>query len=364
MTKTLVLYDGWPLAYQPNSPAALHLLALLENLPPSVEAVVALPAQAPAWMPEVIQVQVSATPNRAAARLGWEQRTLPGLANKMRARWLHTTSGAAPLFGPQARLSSPTDFGRYEERPRGLAEHLQQSLGAGGLARARSILWPEGLPAPQAESTVHTVPGVVYSFCETHKGPNPSKSTDDEVKLPETFVLYHGPGSKAALDRLLEAWFWAASSIGKYYPLVLAGLSNRAQWRMRGLLEGTTASEHVRYLPPLSPAGMAGVYRRCSALIHTADEPAWGGPVRHALACRRPVVAEGYPRCEALVGPAAYLTPPGDGRALGAALITVVVEGNVAKQLRAATLERTANWEAKRFGEALEKIYRGETAQA
>ena len=42
MTPTRVLYDGWTLVRQPNHPAALHLLALLENLPADVQANLAL----------------------------------------------------------------------------------------------------------------------------------------------------------------------------------------------------------------------------------------------------------------------------------------------------------------------------------
>ena len=38
-----VLYDGWSLAFAPNSPQALHLLALLAHLPPEVQPRVTVP---------------------------------------------------------------------------------------------------------------------------------------------------------------------------------------------------------------------------------------------------------------------------------------------------------------------------------
>jgi len=40
-----ILYDGWSLLYEPNAPAALHLLALLASLPSEVEAHLALPGE-------------------------------------------------------------------------------------------------------------------------------------------------------------------------------------------------------------------------------------------------------------------------------------------------------------------------------
>jgi hypothetical protein len=44
----IILYDGWSLAYSPDSPAALHLLTLLAANPPEARPLVALPAPAPA----------------------------------------------------------------------------------------------------------------------------------------------------------------------------------------------------------------------------------------------------------------------------------------------------------------------------
>ena len=84
---------------------------------------------------------------------------------------------------------------------------------------------------------------------------------------------------------------------------------------------------------------------------------------RAALACAKPVVAYESAWADAMVGPAAYLVPPGGGaqagsRALGAALITVVVEESVAEELSQAARLRSAQWGQAEFGERLAEAYR------
>ncbi len=86
-------------------------------------------------------------------------------------------------------------------------------------------------------------------------------------------------------------------------------------------------------LPPLIPPEIPALYRRASALFHPAPVTPWGGPVRHALASGAPVVALETGLSSAMVGPAAYLVPGEDDRAMGAALITVIVEDEVREQL-------------------------------
>ena len=76
------------------------------------------------------------------------------------------------------------------------------------------------------------------------------------------------------------------------------------------------------------------------------------------MACGKPLVASETALTGAIVGPAAYLAPPGDARSLGAALVTVIVEEQVAENLSAAASQRSANWRAVEFREQLERIYR------
>jgi glycosyltransferase involved in cell wall biosynthesis len=103
--------------------------------------------------------------------------------------------------------------------------------------------------------------------------------------------------------------------------------------------------------PPLLPA----VYARAVALFHPAQASLWGSPLRLALARGVPVVACDEPATTATVGEAAYLAPCRAARDLAAALVTVVVEDDVAETLRENGRTRAASWKAEAFLQAVRR---------
>jgi hypothetical protein len=352
-----VLYDGWALIYHPNQPAALHLLALLENLSPELQPLVALPGPAPEWFPQGVEYQAVTVDNTPSGRLSWEQRILPRLQRNMEAGILHLFGDQAPLFSRGRLLVSPT---WYEAQPglkwRGLAERLGAALGSGGRSRVKAYLWPDDLPlTPDIQpAAVERLPPLVFSAFQQDFGePRPALPG-----LEDTYVLYHGPQHETALQRLLEVWGWASQSIGDYYPLVLLGLEQEAAARLEALKTEFQAEGNVQVLPELPPSQLASIYRECSALIHLAGEPGWGGPMRQAMAAGVPVVGLDLAVNDALAGPAAYLTQPDDKRALGAALITVVVEENLAQSLVIAGAQQVESWRMADFPHRLGEVYR------
>jgi glycosyltransferase involved in cell wall biosynthesis len=179
----------------------------------------------------------------------------------------------------------------------------------------------------------------------------------EDLELPETFILYHGPADPAQLRRLAECWSWAAGPIGDYYPLLLIGLSDKEQSDLAWLIKAYRMEDSLRPLPPISPAALAWLFRRCSAVFHPAPSSPWGGSVHHALACGKPFVALDTPLTSSIVGPAAYLVPDEEASSLGAAIITVIVEEQVADQLSKAALQRSADWDKDLYGNQLASVY-------
>jgi glycosyltransferase involved in cell wall biosynthesis len=182
------------------------------------------------------------------------------------------------------------------------------------------------------------------------------------LELPETYILYHGPHTSGALRRLLDAWSWAAGSIGEYYPLLLIGLDEAGQRRLFALADELRLSQTIRALPGLPVEAIARLYQGCSALFHPAPVSPWGSAIRAALVCAKPVVALETTLANAVVGPAAYLVQAGEperaaSRALGAALITVIVEEEVSENLSTAARQRAAAWQSSNFGRDLLAAY-------
>lgn len=359
-----ILYDGWSLIYAPSSPAALHLAVLLELSPPGVQPVVALPGTAPGWLSKDLQVQVEPQPGDEFSRLKWEQRILPALARKVGADLLHLSGGAAALFSPAQTVLSPAGVEwmaepGLEPTQGGLAGRLRVSLRQGGMARLRAVFWPEDLPAPDLPAPLLRLPPDVPPAVRAEPGVNGHYA---DLDLPEDYVLYHGPYGRTALHRLFTAWGWAAGPVGERYPLLLLGAGPTVRDALPELLRKYGVDESVQVLPELQPPAIWSLYRGCAALFHPAPVPPWGSAVRFALAYARPVVGLENPLVSALVGPAAYLVPdekPGqpDGRALGAALITVLVEESVSAALSDAAQKRSAGWRPESFRARLEQVY-------
>ncbi len=372
----IIIYDGWPLVYDPNGPSALHLLALLAGCPGEVQAHLALPGEPPDWLAQSAELHILPTSGTPWGHLRWEQSLLPGLASRLGATLVHLTMPGPALFGRVPSVISPAGlwpgpeapdreretppWGEFtgNTEPRGFFERLRHSLGQGGMARAWGLFWPSDLPLPEGrQAGVHVIqlpPAVHPSFTPPSMFVSEDLST---LELPDAYVLYHGPRSLAALRRLLDAWSWAANAIGGSTPLVLLGLEAADRARLDGLLPVYRVGETVRSLPPVSISSAAEIYRACATLFHPTAISPWGSPVRHALACGRPVVAAENRLLEAMVGPAAYLAPAGDERALGAAVITVVVEQEVSERLSEGAKQRAATWDQKAFSQALLTAY-------
>ncbi|MBN1667146.1 MAG: glycosyltransferase [Anaerolineales bacterium] len=348
-----VLYDGWALVDQPLSSPAIHLWEILTQLPGTVRAVLALPADPPPWLPANIEVQVCATAKTPAGQLRWEQRTLPRLAHQVRADLLHLTHSHAPLFASLPVVVSPTEYAGRQSglAGPGLAARWRAALVAGARARPHTTLWPLDLPAPAR-------PGPVIRF-PFPAAPQVDRDQRQEPALPETFVLYHGPCDPDSLVHLMDVWSWANAPLGEDYPLVLLGLPPARRAWLENWLAGQGLQTYLYIPEALSPSDISLVYQRSSLLLHPAALTPWGDPLQRALSAGRPIVAAESDWADARVGPAAYLVPADDARGLGAACLTLIAQENVAAELAAAARQRSAGWEKQSYAAALEQLYRG-----
>jgi hypothetical protein len=140
---------------------------------------------------------------------------------------------------------------------------------------------------------------------------------------------------------------------------MVIGLPREARQCLAELVSLYQLGETVRSLPELPLAALLAVFRRCGVVFHPAPLAPWGDGISLALGYARPVVAVESPWTDARLGPAAYLIRPGESlkatsRALGAALVTVIVEESVSDGLVAKAGQRSATWE--RLTERIPKL--------
>jgi len=350
-----VLYDGWPLIYEPLSPAALHLLALLENLPGDVQPIVALPGSPPPWFEKNIDTHTQAMEQGMTRRLRWEQHILPRIVKSSTARLLHLTTSNPALFTTAPTMVSPAGYTNRNPQ-KGFITRAREALSLGGMTRVRGVFWPADLPQPKLTVPVFKLPPIVPSYLLKNSPPSQTHTT--ALDLPETFILYHGSYRELDLQHLVAAWSWAAELLEDYYPIYLLGIDEAAREHISRLTDQSAVNGNFIPVTSASPLQLAQFYRGCSLLFHPTEVYPWGGAVRYALACGKPVIALETPLTDAMVGNAAYLLKKGDTRAQGAALIAVTGEQELADQLSNAAKERSASWNASDFGNQLLEAYK------
>ncbi len=356
MPNIKTLYNGWPLVYQPNSPAAIELLSILARLPQEVAALVALPGVPFEPLPDAVEQVVTPTPNQAGARLRWEQCILPRQQRDLGAAILHTSTGFAPLFSGGATVVSPSGYRLDTGAPQSLAARLRSALGRGGLARSAKVLWPEDMPAWPDMPAVEVLPPVVHpAFVPADDDDLPEIAGLDEF---DGYVLYHGPQNFDALLAVLQTWQWAADAVGDSFPLLLVGLDTVAEAYVDYYLSEYELAARVQLLPNLPLAQLAAVTQHASVVFQPMGLSPWGGAVRAGIACGRVVVAPYSADLEQVCGPAAYLPESAEPRQLAGGLIAALIKEQVAIDLERSAAEWGQRYQVEDFGERLLAIYR------
>jgi glycosyltransferase involved in cell wall biosynthesis len=181
----------------------------------------------------------------------------------------------------------------------------------------------------------------------------------------EGYVLYLGGfDPRKNVRGLLSAWTWASGSIGQGYPLIVAGqlpTPGSAHYEdYPALAKELDIADTVRFIGHVAEDDKPALYRGATAFGYPSRYEGFGLPPLEAMGCGVPVVAGTGGSLPEVIGSAGYLIPPDDTRAIGAALLTIVVEPQVHTDLRARSLAQAAtfSWErtARETAEAYETV--------
>jgi hypothetical protein len=266
-----------------------------------------------------------------AAGLWSDQFDVPRLAGELQADVLWVPAHRSPLRSPAPLVVElgppPSGWAR------GLGARLRAAAGmAGARGAAVRITFEEHPPSPEVDAALG--PTVSPEF-------SPEASPLDagireRLGLPSEYVLAMGV-SRDDVDLLLAAWSWVEGSVGDLYPLVLARSSGQPGEPANSL----RTSEAVHVVPLPESGDLPALFRGALVFLHLPGSRS-AHPLRWALATGAAIAAVETPRIAAAAGDAAYLTPPGDARALGAACLTLLVSEDVREKLRTRGLARAA----------------------
>ncbi len=369
--------NGWFLSH-PHTGTGKYLTALLENLPaaePELEVHVIAPAAVNTCsLPDRVQIHSTPPRNTALGKIRFEQRDFPQVAAQLGADLAHI-----PYWAPPLRSKVPFVVTVHDIIPLLLPEHrgslpvrMYTSLVTSGVRGARAVIADshhsrldivEHLHLTREHvHTVHLAADADYKPADSFEiDPNLQAKYD----LPDDYVLYLGGFQRRKnVHRLLAAWSWARDPIGADYPLIIAGQLPESPdgilfHDLPALAEELELEDTVRFIGPVDEADKPALYQGATCFVYPSSYEGFGLPPLEAMACGAPVVTTGKASLPEVVGDAAYyVEDPSDTRKLGAAIIGVVVDGQLADDLHARGLKQAAKFSWKKTAHETLAIYR------
>ncbi len=365
-----IAFNGW-FWDQPHTGSGQylrHLLAALHQRAPEHRLTLVVPARMTTLEALPPQVDVLPMPLRFGGHPGkvwFEQRSFPRAVARLHADIAHVPYWGPPLRSPAPLVCTVLDVIplMVPEYNAGLRNRLYISLARAAARGAdrlltisadsqRQIAARIGVPAERVTVTPLAADKVFH--------PELGAERDGEVRARyglddvDDFVLYLGAYAiHKNVRQLLAAYTYVAQGLGPDVPLVLAGHTPAAWGTPRfpdlpAYAEELGLTPYVRWIGPVDEADKPALYRLAHVFAFPSLLEGFGlGPLE-AMASGTPVVA-----CEAssipeVAGDAAFLVAPGDSRAMGGAILSLLTQPGHAATMRNRGLARARafSWRA------------------
>jgi glycosyltransferase involved in cell wall biosynthesis len=304
------------------------------------------------WQDLARPVVVPVRASRRAERVRGEQQLLPRLAAREGVELMHSLASTAPAWGRFRRIVTVHDliYRRFPETHAGLLSLGMRVLVPLAVRRSDRVIADsqstkrdlvELLGAPAAR--IDVVPlGVEV--------PRPAVALD-ERDLRQRFEL----GERAVLLSLsakrphknLLALLEACALIERRPILILAGYPTDHERELRERAQALGIAHDVRWPNWLEPAEVDGLWQLSAGFVFPSLYEGFGLPVLEAMARGVAVACSNVASLPEVAGDAALMFDPRDPRAIAASITELMAGGPAIERLRAAGLERAAQftWE-------------------
>ena len=361
-----VAFNGW-FWNQPHTGSGQyirHLLTHLQQLVPEARLSLVVPDHMRTLDHLPPDVDVLPIPARFGGHLGkvwFEQRSFPRAVARLKPDLAHVPYWGPPLRSPAPLICTVLDVIPLvvPEYRAGFRNRLYTSLvvaAARGAAHIltisedakRDITRHIGFPAERVT--------VTHLAADRFFHPDLDREHDEVVRARyglddvDDFVLYLGSYAvHKNVKLLLSAYTYVAQAAGQDVPLVLAGHTPSTWGTPRfpdlpAYIDEIGLEKFVRWIGPVSEEDKRSLYRLATVFVFPSRYEGFGlGPLE-AMASGTPVVA-----CEAssvpeVVGDAAFLVEPTDSRAMGGAILSLLMQPDHAAQLRNRGLARARDF--------------------
>lgn len=308
-------------------------------------------------------VRVHPVPGRAGhlGKVLFEQIGFPRACREVGATVIHVPYWGAPLQAPAPLVVTVHDLTTMlvPEYRRPLRARLYNALVAASARGADQIITDSfasrddivtHLQIPEEKVTaVHLAVGPEYQ-------PADNSLVDMAVlkkyDLPDFYILYLGGYElHKNVTTLLLAWSYVGQALGEDYPLVLAGRkptqASAVYPDYDAYIQKLRIEPYVRWIGFVEEADKPVLYRNAETFVFPSKHEGFGLPVLEALASGTPVVTTDASSLPEVVGDAGFAVDPDDARGMAGAIISTVIQENLAADLRSKAGEQAArfSWE-------------------
>ncbi|MBA3873400.1 MAG: glycosyltransferase family 4 protein, partial [Anaerolineae bacterium] len=180
--------------------------------------------------------------------------------------------------------------------------------------------------------------------------------------LPDQFVLYMGGFDlRKQVNELLLAYTYVGQAEGDNIPLVIAG--REPQWGspmfpdLRKYAEELKITDYIRWIGYVDEADKPSLYRLADVFVYPSMYEGFGLPVLEAMASGTPVVANDVSSIPEVAGDAAFLVGEGNARAMGGAIIAILLQQPFRESLINQGLARATNFSWRKTAKETLAVY-------
>ena len=304
------------------------------------------------WGELIPKVEV---PVRVANRLEWvrgEQVLLPRLARRAEVDLVHSLASTAPTWGPFKRVVTVHDliYRRFPETHAGvralgmrllvpLAVKRSDRVIVDSASTKRDVVELLGAPADR----VDVVPLGAGAIGRSE--PLAEPALRERLGLGERRVLLALSAKRP--HKNLAALLDALALVEDRPILVVGGYPTEHERELRARAQSLDIAADVRWPGWLEPEAVEGLWKLSAGFVFPSLYEGFGLPVLEAMARGVPVACADASSLPEVAGDCALLFDPSDPRAIADAVATLLAAGPEIERMRAAGLERAAQftWE-------------------
>ncbi len=313
------------------------------------------PVEPPGAMVAVQEVDLPGSGHHA--KLRFEQRLFPAVAGEAGADLAHVPYWGGPLRSPVPVAVTihdliPLLLPAYRG---GLLARLYTGLVAASARGAQAVITDSQASKADILRHLGLLPERVHAI-PLAAGPQHGPTADpadapvrQKHALPASYALYLGGYDvRKNVETLLRAYATVSEAVAGEFPLVLAGrLPGKRSPRftdVQGLVDEMGLRDAVRPIGWVDEDDAPALYRMASCFVFPSRYEGFGLPVLEAMACGVPVVAADATSIPEIVGDAGFLVHPDDARGMAGAILSVLLQDELASSLREKGLARAAQF--------------------